>query len=194
MSISLYKIEEALLQLAETREEIVAEDADNCKEQLDVIDKTIREYVQREPEKIRSCVGYVRQQRDRAIACQAEKLRYAELERTAKANAERMLANVLYTMQSLDIKALIDVRTGEGFVKKGNGGVEPLIIQDWPVDASGDYKPAPVKGIDWLIEEFQVPVKLLAVPDTAKIREVLKSGGEVTGAKLGERGEHVKVL
>ena len=82
--------------------------------------------MQSEPQKVASYVGYIRSVEARALACKAEKERYAELQRRAEASVERMKANVLATMQRFEIKAMVDTRTGQGFRRQGNGGRERI--------------------------------------------------------------------
>jgi len=73
---------------------------------------------------------------------------------------------------------------------QANGGVEPLLIAEWPCDSSGRYTPIPAFLATELPDKFK---KVLALPNAEAIREALKRGEQVPGARLLERGSHLRV-
>ncbi len=194
-AVNLYQIESDLQQLVDMRE---AAEAEGDSEALVVIDNQLTEYIlSKEPEKVRSTVNFIRWRESQAASCKAEKERWADLQHKAEADVKRVKANVLGCMQAFDIKALNDERTGQGFRRQGNGGVQPLDIPEWPRDSSGDFEllRMDTEGSGRVAPSIpQIPLKLFVAPDTERIREALARGEQVPGAKLLPRGEHLRVL
>jgi hypothetical protein len=212
MSISLYQIEAALQSLVDLREQAEAE---GDSEALKVIDQQLREYLTKEAAKVTSYVALIRKREQDLYACLKEEQRIHYLRVAAQADIDRLKANALAAMQQFGVKEL-KATPGGGLRIQGNGGKEPLEIAEWPKDPGGRYeaRSADVGAI------FEVPVKLFAVPDTERIREALAQRvpcplcqaknwieaqcprcagagtipNTVPGAKLLERGEHLRVL
>jgi hypothetical protein len=137
MSTSFYVIEDSLQQLADLREQAEAE---GDSEALKVIDVQIGEYLLRESDKISSYVGLIQLREDQELNCDREIDRWTGLRKKARADKERLKATALAVMQRFDVKALKDERTGQGFRRQGNSGLQPLEITETPWILPNEFK------------------------------------------------------
>ena len=201
MSISLYNIEDSLQQLTELRE---SAELEGDSEALKVIDQQIREYLTKEAAKVTSYVGLIRSREMTALACSAEIDRLQNIKRQALADVERLKDNALATMQAFDVKEL-RATPGGGLRRQGNGGLQAL-----EVDA--DALPDSLKVVSLNIHldvwraiqqafdgdpRFQAGTTFgahITQPNQERIREAMKHGEKIPGAKLLPRGEHVRVI
>lgn len=207
-ALSLYTIEDSLVQLAELRE--LAE-AEGDSEAVKVIDAQLAAYLTAEASKINSYVGLIRAREDRAEACDREIERITSIRNAAKRDVERLKANALQVMQDFGVKSLVDSRTGRGLKRQGNGGVQALEIADvklLPEDLQLKSVTMNVKawheigqwlgkyngGLDWWHKILSILEGQPPQASTHFIRATIQQGGTVEGAKLLPRAEHVRVI
>ncbi len=184
MALSLYNIEDSLALLAETRE---AAEAEGDAAAVAECDKALAQYLTAEAAKVNSYAALIRRQLAEAEECEAEAQRIAGRARTRRAFVDRLKATALEVMQRFGVKELRSA-TNTLRVQK-NGGVQSLGVE-WPKDASGNYTPlAP----DDPFRPKDLPVKVFMLPDTAAIRAAISHGSTVPGARLLERGSHLRV-
>lgn len=185
--MNLYCIEDSLQQLAEMRTQAI-EDGDAEAEKA--IDHEIAAYLTREAEKAASFAGLILARQDLVANAKRAIERDTAILRAAEADVDRLKAIALEVMQRFNVKEIKDKRTGHGLKRQGNGGKQPLELPEWPKNKDGSYKLVP----HTLGDKHRVPVRFTALPDTEEIREALKRGESIPGAKLLELGEHVRVL
>ena len=205
-SLSLYEIESTLQELLDIRAD--AEERGALPEEFEAIDKAEREYLALQMRKVDGIARAVLALTAAADAVdqQIEKLR--ERSKAHHANAQRIKNNVLAVMQSQTAPCpecrgevacrrcdstrripspISKLETPAHYLRvQGNGGVELVDIASWPKTESGAYRalPKPPDG---------VPAKATYLPDTDAIRGALKRGEDIPGAKLLERGQHLRV-
>jgi Siphovirus Gp157 len=184
-SLSLYQIEFELAELLSVRDQAEAE---GDSEALVAIDAQIAAYKIAEPRKADSYIAVMFRASAKIDACDAELDRIKAIRKREQDLLDRMKANALAAMQNHGVK---EIRGSLHSMRvQNNGGLLPLEISAWPKDSSGRFAPQPYDGTGALPASF---MKLLAVPNTEAIREALKRGEEVPGAKLLERGSHLRV-
>jgi hypothetical protein len=242
--ISLYQIEDVLIQLVDLREQAEAE---GDSEALKVIDQQLREYLTKEAAKVTSYVGLIRSRELTAVACGIEIERLRRISIAAQNDVERLKANALAVMQQFGVREL-KATPGGGLRIQGNGGkgpldVDALVIPDvmrkfvLPKVSQAEYNclMAAIGSttIEGARELYRAIVNHTTTePDAERIREalaqrvpcpeckgqktipqkadeqgnVLRSSdcaccngagtipNTVPGAKLLERGEHIRVL
>jgi|HubBroStandDraft_4_1064222.scaffolds.fasta_scaffold08768_3 hypothetical protein len=215
MSLSLYNIEDALQSLVDLREQAESE---GDSEALRVIDQQLREYLTKEAAKVTSYVALIRSRELTAVACGIEIERLRRISIAAQNDVERLKANALAVMQQFGVREL-KATPGGGLKIQGNGGREPLEITDperivvryqtVKLKLNGEHMVA-ISEASRILLEGGAPIsenmraalgELLKMisetpfePDTERIREALVRGESVPGAKLLERGEHLRVL
>jgi Siphovirus Gp157 len=193
MSESLYVIEDSLRQLAELRE---AAKLEGDSEALKVIDQQIAEYLDKEAKKVSSYVALIQSRIAIVEACGQEIERIQDIEAAAAADIHRLKSMALGAMQRFGVQSLIDKRTGQGLRRQANGGLQQLEIPD-PREIPRAYTKVycEVNLVEWEVFAKDVGFKLIMItPDAEAIRKALAAGSEVHGAKLLERGEHVRVI
>jgi hypothetical protein len=208
--LSLFQIESELLGLIDQREDALerlamshhpdSSGVENMssviEEELAVIDGLIRDYLKREVKKVDGIAFAVKEYEARAVA-QAEEAKQmiAKAEKNSE-TVKRIKQMVLEVMQEFGEKKL----PGRLFTisRQGNGGVQPLTI------AQPDLVPLEMKRVTvelkaTVVEDFaeqfagQYRVTRQAEPDAKDIRVALERGEGVMGARLEERGEHIRI-
>ncbi len=183
MSESLYVIEQTLQDLIDLRE---AAETEGDNEAVAVVDGQLAEYLSRESVKIDSYAGLIHQISAERDECKAESDRLAARAKAMDNRVEEIKARALEAMQRFGVKKLNTPRNTLRI--QGNGGLQPLDAE-WPKDASGRYELLPESDPRAASGLF---VKKFYALDTDRIREALKRGESVPGAKLLPRGEHLR--
>lgn len=192
---SLFTIEGAIVSLFELRAEAEAEgDA----EQLAVLDKEIDAWVKQEIRKVDSIAGYIRECELRAETEKAEAARHADRSAMWQARADRVRQSSLEAMAAYGVKA---VETPQNTMRvQGNGGVEPLEVTDMTT-LPDTYKritvTMPLEAWKSLVEDTwaagEVTSKGRIEADRTLIQQCLKHGVKIDGAKLLDRGFHLRL-
>jgi Siphovirus Gp157 len=220
MSESLYVIEDSLRQLAELRD---AAELEGDSEALKVIDQQIADYLARVGTKVSSYVTLIRSRSAIVDACEAELDRIERIQRSAQAVVDRLKSTALVVMQRFGVTLLRDERTGHGLRRQANGGLRRIEITSYD-DLPDEYTPVTVRlsPQTWAKMPKEIAEKCVVVQvtiDTEPIRKALgervrcpecagnpptsecprcKGAGNIPntipGAKLLERGEHVRVI
>lgn len=144
----------------------------------------------------------------RLEAHEAEAARLAELQAKYAKERER-LKN--YVREVMVITGTSLFQTPTGSIKlQGNGGLAPLILED-PETIPGFMKytfvlteaqTESLREVLAMAHEAGIPAAAAvmlgqrctgAEPDNALIRSTLEKGGEVKGARIGERGKHIRI-
>jgi hypothetical protein len=196
-SLSLYSIEAAFLDLLTAREEVLAgEQGPDTPAELEEIEKALAEYVKREVAKVDGIHAYLGWAKATAEEARRESAAMAERARRIEAGMDRVKDICLDAMQMIG-KKRIDGTAGRYLSVAGNGGVQPLGIQDEMVP--DEYLDVTVRlprdlwldmlGDRILSENAQV---LGLKPSNGRIREALKDG-PVPGCTLLERGQHLRI-
>jgi hypothetical protein len=203
-SLSLYSIEQAFLDLLTAREEVLAgEQGPDTPAELAEIEKALAEYVKREVVKVDGIHAYLGWAKATAEEARRESAAMAERARRIEAGMDRVKGICLDAMQMIG-KKRIDGTAGRYLSVQGNGGVQPLGIQEGMVP--GGLRDVTVKmPLDaWQAVQLhapQDPVSAYAVmrakvlanePSNGRIREALKDG-PVPGCTLLDRGVHLGV-
>jgi hypothetical protein len=145
-SLSLYTIEDALLQLLEAREELRAEiaadpmhpdiDADAhgvrvsaAAAELAEVEKALAEYVTREVRKVDGIHNYLWSAKVAYEAAREESARFAERARRIKDSSDR-LKQLCCDVLAAAGKKRLDGTGGRYLLRKGNGGLQPLQVQE----------------------------------------------------------------
>lgn len=207
--LSLFAIEAELLQLIDQREDVLERMAamspdeltasPEIGQELSVVEGLIRQYLHGHLVAKADSIGFaVKEYEARAEArkAEAERMR-ASADRDAE-TAKRIKAMVLEVMQEFGEKKL----PGRLFTitRQGNGGLSPLLI------AQPDLIPDRLKMVmvkmsldAWqhmrkFFEGAQVACEVSAPePNGSAIRGILERGEGVPGARIGDRGEHVRI-
>jgi hypothetical protein len=210
MSQSLYRIQQDLESLAALRE---SAELEGDSEALKVIDQQIAEYLTKEAAKVTSYVGLIRCEELNAEACEKEAQRFLDIAKQKRALVARLKETALEVMNRFGVREL-KATPGGGLRIQGNGGLQPLEIIDtdiWEklpptfINQHVHMTIAEWKEIGLWLGKYQgglemwhkLSAKLEYAPMTpAKdaIREALKRGEVIAGARLLPRGEHVRVL
>ncbi len=196
-SLSLYNIEAGLLDLLTAREEVLAgEQTADTPMELEQINKALAEYVGREVAKVDGIHSYLAWAKSTAEEARAQAAAFGERARRIESGIERVKACCLDVLQAMNKKRL-DGTAGRYLSIAGNGGVQPLSIQD-------DMLPPEYQDITvrlprdvWrgLLGDYILPegVQVLDVkPANGRIRAALAEG-PVPGASLQPRGVHLGV-
>lgn len=130
-NLSLFHIEQDLAELMAAREDALANGFQSPEDQsttVAAIDEAIQQYATREVAKVDGIRGYLRWTKAQIAEARAEADRQTARANQLEAGADRLKQFVVDVMQSAGKKRL-DGKTGALMVK-GNGGVEPLVIDD----------------------------------------------------------------
>jgi hypothetical protein len=203
-NLALYQIEQRLAELLELRN-IAAEDGDT--EALEAIDKQFEEYFLREVKKIDGICHALHAFEQAACAAEIEATRMKNRANYLMAQRDRIKAATLKAMQDHGVRVL-ETPTNKLRVQ-ANGGLEPMEvsgIEELPselltviarvpesvwvdvleiTEAFGDYATYSV------LEKASAIAK--TEPNSEAIRQALKRGEEVPGAKLLPRGVHLRI-
>jgi hypothetical protein len=193
--LALYQIETELYGLLQLREQMVQDG--ELPEALAVVDKQIEAYCSAEVAKVDRIAGAIRACERNMMAAAKEAERLDARFKAWRSRMEFIKAATLRAMQARGIKSL---ETPENKLTVcGNGGVEPL-------EFTGEALPQEYCKITVTMELRQwkallddadlkgiVGATSAIIPDNAAIRAALKRGESVPGAKLKERGSHLKL-
>jgi hypothetical protein len=217
--LSLYTIEQALLDLMEAREEVLeslalptevnvplpeplaTEYRLEHEAELAEIDKALAEYATKEVAKIDSVHAWLKQATLTASAARQEAAEMAVRAQRLEAGIKRLNAICVDVMAARGLKRL-EGTGGRALVRRGNGGVAPLHVdsldilplcyQMVTVRMSRDCWDA-IKELDELLGEKLVAEVKDAEPNNSRIRAALLDGQNIPGARLLERGEHLEL-
>jgi hypothetical protein len=195
MRLSLYQIEWDLQQLADLRE--LAE-SEGDSEALKVIDQQLAQYLTAEAAKVTSYVGLIRAREATVLQCAGELERIRYIQKQAQADIDRLKQTAMEVMNRFGVREL-KATPGGGLRIQGNGGLQAL---ETDPDVPDEYAVITLKltATQVVAIQTQMPKALEGCTfakrewDTERIREALKRGESVPGAKLLPRGQHVKVL
>ena len=197
-SLTLYAIEDALLGLIEAREDILSsEQTDETPAELAAIETALADYVRQE---IRKCDGihhFLNAAKAAEREARDEAERMEKRARRIKASMDRLKSICVEVMAMAGTKR-IDGTAGRYLLRKGNGGLAPLVVQEdilsenfrdvtvrvpkqWWRELLASLPPEEMPGESTI-------VTLVDEPANARIRECLKYM-EIPGAHQGERGE-----
>ncbi len=183
--LSLHRIEDELMQLIQAREDAAAEGL--MPEELKVFDAEIDRYVAAEVRKVDGIAHAINGALAFAAEAQREADRLADRAKAWKARADRIKAATLYAMQMHGVRVL-ETSTNRLRVQ-ANGGVAPLEVNAEVL--SPEYLDVMVKMP--VSEAIRLELTFNASwPSQERIREALKRGENVIGAKLGEWGVHLR--
>lgn len=194
--MSLYQIEDSLSMLSDERERAVQ---DGDEEAIAAIDKAIGEYLTKEAAKVTSYVALIRSREMVIAQADSEIARLARIQREAVADVERLKKTALDVMNRFGVKEL-KATPGGGLRIQGNGGSEPLEVNDETLRESFKRVNVTLSGdVFNKLRNDPAYVGLLGSSfqwsaDNTRIREALTRGEFVAGAKLLDRGEHLRVL
>lgn len=204
--LSLFRIESELLQLIDQREDALERMAAMSPDQLTAspeigeeiaaCEMLIKQYIKAEVKKVDGIAFAVKEYEARAVARSQEAARMkASADRDAE-TAKRIKSMVLEVMQEFGEKKI----PGRLFTisRQGNGGLQALTI------AQPDLVPLELKRVTVELRasvagdfaaQFEGQYRMLdnIHPDNQDIREALSRGEGVPGARLEERGEHVRI-
>ena len=210
IGISLYNIEAALLELAQAREELVAEVHSNSPDFLRIqeataelaeVDKAIAEYAgSREPAKVDSIHGLLQTWRICAEVARQDA-------REAEARAQRLEANkkrleqMVLDVMSATCRKRLDGTGGRYLSRRTSGGLAPLEVQADMLPDNWQDVTVKMPLTFWRqlrdLHPEQMPgmgcVTVSAPePSNTRIRLGLQVG-PIPGARLGARGETLQV-
>ena len=222
--LSLYNIESALLDLLTAREELMAQrgdlaqqqDWEDIDEQTVAVEKALEEYVRAEVKKCDGIHWYLTAAKQTAQDARAEARRMDERARRIENSADRLKAICCDVMRMAEVKR-IDGTAGRYLLRKGNGGLAPLVVDGWDAERERWATDAPVLppifqdvtikmprwlwdyAVDGVPEDSELGKDLRGVrniktgPANDRIRAALAAGEEVPGARLDQRGEHLEI-
>ena len=196
-SLSLYNIEQAFLDLLTAREEVLAgEQTEDTPLELAEIEKALAEYCRRELVKVDGIHTYLGWAKTTAEEARRESAAMAERARRIEAGMDRVKGICIEAMTMIG-KKRIDGTAGRYLSIAGNGGVQPLGIQEDMVPEEFQDVTVRMRLDCWntIIDSLDgVPsAEILATkPSNGRIREVLKAG-PVPGCTLLERGVSLRV-
>jgi len=199
--LSLFHIEQSLLDLMAMREELAEQDPavnPDRDAELAECERAIGEYVTREAAKVDSIHGYLKYATITADVARQEARERAAAAQRLEASAARLKQLVCDIMAQRGVKRL-EGTAGRYLLRRGNGGVAPLTLQ--PDVLPLEYWDATIVVPASMLEMVrnlaaangeQVIAKANE-PSNSRIRAALAAGEDVPGARLAERGEHVEV-
>lgn len=212
--LSLYSIEQALLELFDAREDLLTQDPEQNPEhaaELAMVDKMIVEYAnQKLPAKTDGIIWYRQMAKATAAAARREADRMALKAARLDANVAALDRMCIGVMEMANVKQLKG--TLLSINRQKNGGLAPLVVDGWDKDEEKwtralDEVPLPVglmsirvtmpaallDRLRLLIPEINELVHARTPePDGGLIRAALAEG-DVPGARLGERGQQVRI-
>lgn len=196
-SLSLFQLEAELVELMAFRES-----EDLTPDERDACDAQITEYLKREIRKVDGIRSYLRHCEVMAAAAKDESERQATRARMWANRADRLKAVCQAVMETFKVKRL-EGNTG-ALALKGNGGLAPLVVYDESLvpDELCEYH-IRVSSSMWAAILRACPA--LSAPDLSAtdfaverlvvkkaVREAL-AAGDVAGARLEPRGQHIEV-
>src|ERR1035438_8394816 len=129
-SLSLYSIEQAFLDLLTAREEVLAgEQGPDTPAELAEIEKALAEYCRRELVKVDGIHAYLGWAKTTAEEARRESAAMAERARRIETGMDRVKSICIEAMTMIG-KKRIDGTAGRYLSLQGNGGVQPLGIQE----------------------------------------------------------------
>jgi Siphovirus Gp157 len=166
--LTLLDIESGLIDLHD--------ELDHChtEEERENVRQAIEAYIRAEVQKVDRIRAYIIHEEAKAEICRRESDRQLARARAAESHVEHVKAFCMRVLQEMQ-KPKVEGRTGCIRIQK-NGGKLALEIFDESA----------------LPFEF-TPMTITYPPDTEAIRKALEAGTHVPGAKLGERGSHVRI-
>lgn len=207
--LTLYRLDEGLLQLLSYREEREADQTEPITEdERAAIEGEIQKYMEALPKKVDGVAAIFRQWDSQEAALDVETDRIARIRAAIRANRERLKGYIAEILErqpqpAKGCKKLVGA-SGSQLMLKGNGGLAPLEIQE-------DVLPAEFRDVNlrlpllmWrrllkgcsisdLNELTTGDTREKIEPSNTRIREALGRGDGVPGAHLGERGKHVEI-
>ena len=166
---SLFEIDTTIAQLIDMREDMVEASEDTA-----ATDAEIARYLNEQlPAKVDGIRGFVRQEETIAAAAKEEAARLSAIAAARLARVERLKEYLLFTLNATG-KTKLEGRTGGSISVCGNGGLQPLLIDNEQM----------------IPQEFW---EMKPVLNTEKIRRKLSADEGVPGAHLEPRGKHVKI-
>ena len=191
-NLTLFEIEKDRQELLDMRDE--AMEAGALPAELEAIDKALQEYECREVRKVDGTAHAITVYNQAADIVEAEIKRLQGRAKSLRGRADRIKANALAAMQAFGVKKL---ETPLHYLRvQGNGGLEPLTVDMEVLPRS--YQTVTVrlgaKTWDNFSEGTGLRYNVLdrgIFADT--IRDALKRGEVIPGAKLEERGVHLRV-
>ena len=195
--LTLYRIEDALLQLMQAREELTdpaREATPDTSAELAAVEAAIREYLELEAPKVDNIIGYLQYAKTTAAMARGEAREYEATARRLEAS-ERRLKEMVCDIMVTSLKKRIEGTTGRAIIRKGNGGIRPLMLQpDMLDDGMCDYVVQLDGEVYRRLAVILLPLARMVErkPNAERIRSGLEAG-PVAGAYLEERGEHVEV-
>lgn len=202
--LSLYHVDaelQALIQYREDRE-MDTEDPMGDDERA-ALNGEIARYLEALPAKVEGVAAIFRMWRGQRELIKAEAERLAKLARRIEANETRLKGYVadILAMQPEPKKGCRKLvgRDGSTLSLKGNGGLEPLAIQEGILPA--EYRDVTVRipqnqydSIRDHLADIEIDVFEVGVaPNGQRIRGALAEGEDIPGAHLEPRGAHVEV-
>lgn len=167
--LSLWTLNRQLVELIAFRD-----NEDLTAEETAAVDGEIRKFVEAEVERVDNLRWYVRHAETMAAAAREEEKRQQRLALTWERRVERVKGFIGAALRAFG-KTRAEGKSGRFRLQK-NGGILPLDIYD--------EKQLPTK---------YTPMVVSYPPDLEAIRRDLEAGVEVPGARLGERGSHLRV-
>lgn len=210
--LTLFQIDDSLLQLMEAREQLREEVAQPGPElearlaELAEVERLLEEYKAQLPAKIDRVRGFILQAEALAEGHRAEAQRQARLAQMWESRAEHVKQMAADVIGRVPDRKRLNGSTGY-LLLKGNGGLAPLVVTNpdevpdscckyvgwigaplWNrLKQVSDFIGDPLAGTFW--NDF----KLVREVDNERARAALKAEGGIPGAHLGDRGKHVEV-
>ncbi len=187
-NLSLWQIEDALVQLVHIREE-----AETEHDKL-VADAAIEAYVRAEVRKVDGILAYLRSCQSHAAAALAEAERIAAIGRMWAKREERLKEIVLSVMQQFEVKRL-EGQYGD-FIERANPSSVEITDASLVPDELCQYEGKIGGGLMYHIREVLAPFPVTfeaifrlmeRVPMKAKIAAAIKAGEAVAGARLVDK-------
>ena len=217
MSITLWSIEDALVELLDARQQLIEEIehpepaaaptpelraqvaeymAREKRAELAEVEKALAEYVGREIQKVDGIHAYLKWADATAKAAKEEAAAYAARCKRAEAARDRLKALVVDVMRATG-KRRLEGTAGRVLRVQANGGLAPLevdgdVLPDEYIDITVRLPLTEWRGLTEKCYPTASARILTYAPATERIREALAEG-PVPGAHLGERGEHLRL-
>jgi hypothetical protein len=178
-SLTLWTIEDSLLQLVAAREDAAADmeiSEDERRDRLQVIDTALADYIRQEITKVDNVRSYLMHCKLMADAARAERAAMEARVRIWEARESRLKGICISALDAAD-KKRVEGKTGSLSVR-GNGGLQPLVVdqQEMVPDEVcvwvGTVGPAVWKRIQ-MLAITDPATKLERQPSNAAIREAL---------------------
>lgn len=204
-SLTLYEIEDGLRAAVdawegarEAVESVPAGDEEARQLALLRYDNTeaaLKAYLAEEVRKVTGIASYIRYCDSMEELCDQEVKRLRERRESWASRRDRVKSFVLGVMQQFDVPKY-EVATAV-IRRQKNGGVVPAEIVD-PVNVPSQYVRLTVQMTQADLEQLPMAVRMRCTIKerefaTAKIGAALAAGEAVPGARLGQRGEHLRI-